>query len=51
MLVINTVDDDFALDVRVVIDVRAGDGPAPCGGGTNDGCDPSCASACVSGGV
>lgn len=51
MLATNTVEDAFALDVRVVTDVSPGNGPAPCGDGTSDGCDPTCASACVSGGV
>lgn len=51
MLVTNVVQDAFVLDVRVVTDVSPGDGAAPCGGGTDDGCDPTCASACVSGGV
>lgn len=41
--------DAFALDVRVVTDISPGDAAAPCG--TDDGCDPTCASACVSGGV
>ncbi|MGH4014492.1 MAG: FxLD family lanthipeptide [Pseudonocardiaceae bacterium] len=41
----NTV-DAFALDVRVVTDVSPGNAPAPCG--TDDGCAPTCASACNS---
>lgn len=39
----------FVLDVRVVTDVSPGDAAAPCG--TDDGCDPTCASSCVSDGV
>ncbi len=41
----NTV-DAFALDVRVVTDVSPDDAPAACG--TDNGCDPTCASACTS---
>jgi FxLD family lantipeptide len=42
-------EDAFALDVRVITDIRPGDAAAACI--TDDGCEPSCASACVSGGV
>lgn len=42
-------DDPFALDVQVITDVPAGHPMAPCT--TNDGCAPTCASSCVSGGV
>ncbi len=38
--------DDFVLDVQVVIDVTPGQTVAPCG--TDDGCAPTCASACTS---
>ena len=44
-----TVEDPFDLDVRVITDVPSGHPQAPCT--TNDGCAPTCASACVSGGV
>lgn len=40
-----TVDDVFALNVRVVADVGRG-AKDPCT--TNDGCAPSCASSCTS---
>jgi len=39
-------DDPFALDVQVVTDVQPGDVVAPCA--TDDGCAPTCASACAS---
>lgn len=42
-------EDPFALDVRVVTDISPGDAVAPCD--TNDGCAPTCASSCISGGV
>jgi FxLD family lantipeptide len=45
------VEDAFNLDLRVIIDVPSGHPLAACGDGTNDGCDPTCASACVTGGV
>ncbi len=45
------VEDPFALDVRIITDVPPGDALAGCKGGTDDGCDPTCASACVSDGV
>ncbi|MCP2257243.1 FxLD family lantipeptide [Streptoalloteichus tenebrarius] len=45
------VEDPFALDVQIITDVPAGHPLAACKGGTDDGCDPTCASACVSGGV
>jgi FxLD family lantipeptide len=38
--------DDFVLDVQVVIDVAPSSAVAPCG--TDDGCAPTCASACTS---
>jgi FxLD family lantipeptide len=44
-------ENPFALDVQIIIDVPAGHPLSACGEGTNDGCDPTCASACVSGGV
>ncbi|MGH3783970.1 MAG: FxLD family lanthipeptide [Pseudonocardiaceae bacterium] len=44
-------DNPFALDLRVITDVPPGHPLAACGNGTDDGCDPTCASACVSGGV
>ena len=44
-------EDPFALDVQLIIDVPAGHPLSACGGGTNDGCDPTCASACVSSGA
>lgn len=47
----DTVEDAFDLDVQVITDVPPGHPAAACGGGTDDGCDPSCASACVTGGV
>ncbi|MDQ1308328.1 MAG: hypothetical protein QG671_4162 [Actinomycetota bacterium] len=43
--------DPFSLDVQIITDVPAGHPLSPCGGGTDDGCDPTCASACVTGGV
>lgn len=43
-----TVDDPFALDLRVITDVPPGHPLAACKGGTDDGCDPTCASACIS---
>ena len=46
-----TVEDPFVLDLRVITDIGASHPAAACGGGTDDGCDPTCASACVSGGV
>ena len=42
-------EDASALDVRVITDISPGDATAACT--TDDGCEPSCASACVSGGV
>jgi len=45
------VDDPFVLDVQVITDVSPGHPLAGCKGNTDDGCDPSCASACVTGGV
>lgn len=45
------VEDAFSLDLRVITDVPPGHPLAACGDGTNDGCDPTCASACVTGGV
>lgn len=46
---VEAVGDPFALDVQVITDVPDGHALAACN--TNDGCDPSCASACVTGGV
>lgn len=43
-----TVEDPFALDLRIITDVPAGHPLAACKGGTDDGCDPTCASACIS---
>ncbi|MGH3851932.1 MAG: FxLD family lanthipeptide [Pseudonocardiaceae bacterium] len=48
---IGTVEDVFDLDVQVITDVPPGHPLAGCKGNTDDGCDPTCASACVSGGV
>jgi FxLD family lantipeptide len=44
-------EDPFALDLQVIADVPAGHPLAACKGGTDDGCDPTCASACITGGV
>ncbi|WNV83037.1 hypothetical protein [Umezawaea sp. Da 62-37] len=46
-------DDPFALDhLEFVTDVPADAAlNPPCTNGTDDGCDPTCASACVTGGV
>ena len=44
-------DNPFALDLRVITDVPPDHSLAAGGNGTDDGCDPTCASACVSGGV
>jgi FxLD family lantipeptide len=44
-------EDPFALDVQIVTDIPPGDPLFACGEGTNDGCQPTCASACVTGGV
>jgi FxLD family lantipeptide len=46
-----TVEDAFDLDVQVIIDAPPDHPLAACQGNTDDGCDPSCASACVTGGV
>ena len=46
---VEDVEDPFALDVQVITDVPPDHPLAACG--TDDGCDPSCASACVTGGV
>ncbi|MGH3752943.1 MAG: FxLD family lanthipeptide [Pseudonocardiaceae bacterium] len=48
---IGTVEDAFDLDVQVITDVPPGHPLAGCKGNTDDGCDPTCASACVTGGV
>lgn len=45
------VEDAFNLDLQVITDVPPGHPLAACKGGTDDGCDPTCASTCVSGGV
>lgn len=44
-------DDIFDLDVQVITDLPPGHPLAGCAGNTDDGCDPTCASACVTGGV
>ncbi|WP_462202873.1 FxLD family lanthipeptide [Frankia sp. CcWB3] len=44
-------EDPFALDVQIITDVPPGHPLAGCKGNTDDGCDPTCASACVTGGV
>lgn len=44
-------EDPFALDVQIITDVPPGHPLVGCKGNTDDGCDPSCASACVTGGV
>lgn len=44
-------EDPFALDVQIVTDIPPGDPLFACGEGTNDDCQPTCASACVTGGV
>ena len=41
-------EDPFALDLKVITDVPDGHPLAGCKGGTDDGCDPTCASACIS---
>lgn len=46
-----TVEDAFDLDVQVITDVSAGHPLAGCKGNTDDGCDPTCASACATDGV
>ncbi|MBV9013639.1 MAG: FxLD family lanthipeptide [Pseudonocardiales bacterium] len=45
------VEDAFDLDLRIINDVPPGHPLAACKGNTDDGCDPSCASACVTGGM
>jgi FxLD family lantipeptide len=47
----SAIEDPFALDVRIITDIPPGHPLAACQGNTDDGCDPTCASACVSGGV
>ncbi|MQA88062.1 MAG: FxLD family lantipeptide [Streptosporangiales bacterium] len=37
--------DAFTLDVRIIEDVRPGGDQIPCA--TDNGCDPTCASACT----
>ncbi|MEU0513369.1 FxLD family lanthipeptide [Amycolatopsis sp. NPDC006125] len=44
-------EDAFALDVQIITDVPPGHPLAACKGNTDDGCDPTCASACVSHGA
>ncbi|TVT25756.1 FxLD family lantipeptide [Amycolatopsis rhizosphaerae] len=44
-------DDPFVLDLRIITDVPPDHPLAACKGNTDDGCDPTCASACVSGGI
>lgn len=46
---LETDGDPFDLDVQVLPEVQEGDALAACT--TNDGCAPSCASACVTEGV
>jgi FxLD family lantipeptide len=48
---IDIVEDAFELDVQVIGDLPPGHPLAACKGNTDDGCDPTCASACVTGGV
>jgi FxLD family lantipeptide len=48
---LDNVEDAFTLDVQIITDVPPGHPLAACGNGTDDGCDPTCASACVTGGV
>lgn len=45
------VEDPFHLDLQIITDVPSGHPLSACKGNTDDGCDPTCASACVSGGV
>lgn len=45
------VEDPFVLNVRIITDVPPNHPLAACKGGTDDGCDPTCASACISDGV
>ncbi|WP_435159352.1 FxLD family lanthipeptide [Amycolatopsis sacchari] len=45
------VEDPFALDVQIITDIPPGHPFTGCKGNTDDGCDPTCASACVTGGV
>ncbi len=47
----DAVEDVFDLDVQIITDLPAGHPLAACPGNTDDGCDPTCASACVTGGV
>ncbi|MBB5159544.1 FxLD family lanthipeptide [Saccharopolyspora phatthalungensis] len=44
-------EDPFALDLQVITGVAAGHPLAAGKGGTDDGCDPTCASACISDGM
>ncbi|MBP2477622.1 FxLD family lantipeptide [Crossiella equi] len=44
----STISDPFDLQLLIVTDVPAGHPLAACGNGTDDGCDPTCASACIS---
>ena len=46
MSVLAVKDEILDLDVRIVTDVSLTDANAACT--TNDGCDPTCASSCVS---
>jgi FxLD family lantipeptide len=48
-IAVETAADPFDLDVQVIKDVPEGHALAACA--TDDGCAPSCASACVTGGV
>lgn len=44
-------EDPFAIDLQIITDVPTGHPLAACKGGTDDGCDPTCASSCISDGV
>lgn len=44
-------EDPFALDLRVITDIPPGHPLAACKGNTDDGCDPTCASSCISDGM
>lgn len=47
----DTAVDPFQLDVQIITDVPVSDPLAACGNGTDDGCEPTCASACISKGA
>jgi FxLD family lantipeptide len=42
-----TVAEDFVLDVQITTEVDS-EAAMACPGNTDDGCDPTCASACTS---